>query len=208
LHKTGGPVHVPHPGVVHGDLEKDLAVVRGPHLQVHVVGEVEPALRLPHMGEQADDVPVLAVELQLHLRFVLLQVLRAHGSILPPPADRRGRSGTIGGGPATARAPPARAGAPRLHTPCDGRSHIPDNAHRAPASSGPWSPWPRSTRRRPTRLPGRPSTPRARVSRGPARGSRRSARTPPRCAARRTPGACPRRCTRAARARRSRRPGS
>src|SRR5262249_39367038 len=49
------------------------------------------------MGEQADHVPVLAVELQLHLRFVLLQVFRAHVTyspsrpgrrIRPPPAQR------------------------------------------------------------------------------------------------------------------------
>src|SRR5215475_11406300 len=35
------------------------------------------------MGEQADHVPVLTVELQLHLRFVLLQVFRAHVTYSP-----------------------------------------------------------------------------------------------------------------------------
>src|SRR5262244_1995678 len=34
------------------------------------------------MGEQPDDIAVLAVELKLHLRLVLFEVLRAHDSIL------------------------------------------------------------------------------------------------------------------------------
>jgi len=43
---------------------------------------VEAALGLDHVAEQPDDVAVLAVELQLHLRLVLLEILRAH--MLPP----------------------------------------------------------------------------------------------------------------------------
>src|SRR3712207_9301865 len=48
------------------------------HLQVDGVGEVEAPLGLHHVGELPDDVPVLAIELQLHLGLVLLQVLGAH----------------------------------------------------------------------------------------------------------------------------------
>src|SRR5918992_114813 len=47
-------------------------------LQVDGVGQVEPPLGLHHVGELADDVPVLAIELQLHLGLVLLEVLGAH----------------------------------------------------------------------------------------------------------------------------------
>src|ERR1022692_2792840 len=78
LDEPGRPVHVPHPGVVHGDLEEHLAVVGGTDLEDDVVGEVEPALGLHHMGEEADDVAVLAIELELPLGLVLLEVLRAH----------------------------------------------------------------------------------------------------------------------------------
>src|SRR5256885_12724553 len=56
-HETGGAVHVPHPGILHRDLEEDLAVVGGTDVQLHLIGEVEPALSLDHMGEQAHDVP-------------------------------------------------------------------------------------------------------------------------------------------------------
>src|SRR5207248_1294553 len=79
LHETGGPVHVPHPGVLHRDFEVDLAVVSGPDVQVNLIGEVEPALSLDHVGEQPHDIPVLAIELQLHLGLVLLEIFRAHG---------------------------------------------------------------------------------------------------------------------------------
>lgn len=58
LDETGRTVHVPHPGVVHLDLEVDLAVGVA-HVQVDLVGQVETALGLHHVGELADDVPVL-----------------------------------------------------------------------------------------------------------------------------------------------------
>src|SRR5699024_2885376 len=38
----------------------------------------EPTLGLHHIAEQTDDVPILAIELKLHLGLVLLQVLRTH----------------------------------------------------------------------------------------------------------------------------------
>src|SRR5579875_1086542 len=78
LYKPRRAVHVPHPGILHGDLEVHLAVVRGADLKVDVVGEVEPPLCLDHVAEQADDIPVFAVELQLHLGFVLFEIFRAH----------------------------------------------------------------------------------------------------------------------------------
>src|SRR5215468_12118661 len=79
LHETGRPVHVPNPCVLHGDFKEDLAVLGCANVQLDLVGEVEPALGLDHMGEQPHDVPVLAIELQLHLGLVLLEILRAHG---------------------------------------------------------------------------------------------------------------------------------
>ena len=77
LHEPGRPVHVPDPGVGHRDLEVDLAVGVA-DLQVDRVGEVEPPLGLHHVGELPDDVAVLAIELQLHLGLVLLEILGAH----------------------------------------------------------------------------------------------------------------------------------
>src|ERR1022692_174142 len=103
LDEPGRPVHVPHPGVVHGDLEEHLAVVGGTDLEVDVVGEVEPALGLHHMGEEADDVAVLAIELELHLGLVLLEVLRAH--VLPS-----AEAGARAGGSASALPCPGAAG--------------------------------------------------------------------------------------------------
>src|SRR5262245_22219488 len=71
------PVHVPHPGVVHLDLEVDLAVDVA-DVQVDLVGQIEPALRLHHVRELTHDVAVLAIELELHLGLVLLEILGAH----------------------------------------------------------------------------------------------------------------------------------
>src|SRR5581483_7660153 len=82
LDKTGRAVHVPDPRVPHGDLEVDLAVIARPHVELDVVGQIEPAFGLDHMREQPDYVAVLPIELQLHLGLILLKVLRAHESIL------------------------------------------------------------------------------------------------------------------------------
>src|SRR5215470_12619911 len=57
LDETGGAVHVPHPGVLHDDLEEHLAVVGRADVQLDLVGEVEPAL---------------------HLGLVFLEIFRAH----------------------------------------------------------------------------------------------------------------------------------
>src|SRR6516164_8579111 len=78
LDEPGGPVHVPHPGVLHGDLEEHLAVIGRADVQLDLVGEVEPALGLDHMGKQPHDVPILPIELELHLGLVLLEIFRAH----------------------------------------------------------------------------------------------------------------------------------
>src|SRR6185312_10036064 len=79
LDEPGRPVHVPDPGIAHGDLEVDLTVSVVWH-QLHVVGQVEPAFGLYHIAELADDVLVLPVELQLHLSLVLLEIFGAHRS--------------------------------------------------------------------------------------------------------------------------------
>src|SRR5205807_61699 len=59
------------------DLEVDLAV-RCADLQVDLVGQVEPPLGLDDVAEETDHVPVLAIELQLHVGLVALEVLGAH----------------------------------------------------------------------------------------------------------------------------------
>src|SRR5262249_6808090 len=79
LHEPGGPVHVPHPGVLHGDLEEHVTVLGRADVQFDLVSEVEPALGLDHVGEQAHDVPILPIELELHLGLVLFEIFRAHG---------------------------------------------------------------------------------------------------------------------------------
>src|SRR6266851_5124033 len=84
LHVPGRAIHIPDPRVVHCDLEEHLAVIGCAHLEVHVVGEIEPALGLNHVREEPDDVAVFAIELQLHLGLVLLEILRAH--VLPSAA--------------------------------------------------------------------------------------------------------------------------
>src|SRR5688572_2435597 len=81
LHKPGGPVHVPDPGVLEGEVEIDLGIGAA-RLQVHVVGEVKAALGLDHVAEQPDDIAVFTVELKLHVGFVVFKILGTHGSIL------------------------------------------------------------------------------------------------------------------------------
>src|SRR4029434_4805653 len=75
--EAGRPVHVPHPGVVQGDVEVGVAVLVA-HLQIELVGQVEAALGLDDVLEHPQDVPVLLVELQLHVGLVALEVLGAH----------------------------------------------------------------------------------------------------------------------------------
>src|SRR5699024_9693451 len=70
-------VHVPHPGVGHPDVEVHLPVCR-PRDQLDSVGEIEATLRLDDVGELPDDVAVLAVQRELHLGLVVLQILGAH----------------------------------------------------------------------------------------------------------------------------------
>src|SRR5215213_2848762 len=75
--EAGRPVHVPHPGVVQGDVEVGVAVLVA-HLEVELVGQVEAALSLDDVLEHAQHVPVLLVELQLHVGLVALEILGAH----------------------------------------------------------------------------------------------------------------------------------
>src|SRR6185436_13000089 len=77
LGETGGPAHVPYPGVGHRDLEEDVSGL-GPRFHVDLVAEVETAVGLHDVLEYADDVAVLPIEGQLHLGLVLLEILRTH----------------------------------------------------------------------------------------------------------------------------------
>src|SRR5690606_129089 len=77
-----GAVDVPHPGVPERELEEHLPAGAA-HLQVDLVGEVEAPFGLHHVREEPDDVPVLAVQAELELGLVVLQVLCAHVSIMP-----------------------------------------------------------------------------------------------------------------------------
>ena len=81
LDETGRTVNVPDPGVLQGQVEVDFPV-RAAGLKVNVVGQIEPPLRLYNVAEQTDYIPVFAVELQLHVGFIVLKVLGTHGSIL------------------------------------------------------------------------------------------------------------------------------
>ena len=81
LHEAAGAVDVPHPGVLKTELEEDLAAV-GAHLHINGVGQVEAALGLHHVGEQRDDIPVLAVQVQLQIVLIGLEVFSAHDSIM------------------------------------------------------------------------------------------------------------------------------
>src|SRR3954470_3550934 len=113
-------VDVPDPGVGHRDLEVHLAAVAA-RCHLHRVRQVEPALGLDDVGEQADDVAVLAVQRQLHLGLVVLEVLGAHRApcVIGPSSSTRYASGalartsTTGTSPTSSRAslssPPSRS---------------------------------------------------------------------------------------------------
>src|SRR5215467_6249692 len=49
LDKTRRAIHVPDPGILHGDLEEHLTVVRGAHIQINGVCEVKPPLGLDYV---------------------------------------------------------------------------------------------------------------------------------------------------------------
>src|SRR5262249_59997075 len=97
--------------------EVHLAVLRRADVELDGVREVEAPLRLDHVREQAHDVPVLAVELELHLGLVLLEILRAHarpscltcaGAHGPGMRSTIGPFSFISGGSARRSAPSAR----------------------------------------------------------------------------------------------------
>src|SRR5262249_4861956 len=50
--EPGWPVHVPDPGIMHGDLEEHLAVIGRTDLEVDIVGEIEAPFGLDHVREQ------------------------------------------------------------------------------------------------------------------------------------------------------------
>jgi len=90
LDETGGAVDIPHPGVLEREVKVDFAVGAA-RLQVHMVGKIETPFGLDYVAEQPDDVTVFAVELQLHVGFIVLKILGTHGSILHYSARHRGQ---------------------------------------------------------------------------------------------------------------------
>src|SRR5689334_3824329 len=103
LHETCWAVHVPDPRVVHRQLEVDLAVgVTG--LQINVVGQVEAALGLDDVGELRSDVPVLPIELQLHIGLVVLEILSTHPSLAISTSVSSSTLSLIGSSPRSAAA--------------------------------------------------------------------------------------------------------
>src|SRR3954467_6626756 len=79
------------------ETERRFYLANAVDLQVHGVGQVEAPFGLHHVRELPDDVPILAIELQLHLGLVLLQVLGAHrGS---PDTGRMAPSSTMPAAP-------------------------------------------------------------------------------------------------------------
>src|SRR5699024_1884035 len=76
-HEAVRSVDVPHPDVREPQLVEDLAAA-GADLQVHLVGEVEVALVLAHVGEQADHAAVFAEPLEFEIGLVVLEFLGAH----------------------------------------------------------------------------------------------------------------------------------
>src|SRR3954463_9575631 len=74
---ASGPVHVPDPGVGEGHLEEHVPGL-GAGLHVHLVAQVEAPIGLHDVLEDADDVAVLPIEVELHLGLVLLEILGAH----------------------------------------------------------------------------------------------------------------------------------
>src|SRR5699024_678168 len=79
LDEPSGTVHVPYPGIRHAHFEIHLATVLL-WLYIHGVGQVETSLGLHTVGELADNVAVLAVQRQFHLRLVPLETLRTHAA--------------------------------------------------------------------------------------------------------------------------------
>src|SRR5258708_6843608 len=77
LDEPSRPVHVPDPRVGQPQLEVDLALGIARH-QLDAVGQVEPPLGLHYIAELADDVLVFAVERELHLGFILLEIFGTH----------------------------------------------------------------------------------------------------------------------------------
>ncbi len=92
FHKARRPVHVPDPGVLQRQVEVDFPVC-APRLQVHVVGKVKTPFGLDNVAEQADNIAVFTVELQLHVSLIVFKILSTHASILHHDR-RRQRRGT------------------------------------------------------------------------------------------------------------------
>ena len=93
LHETVGAVDVPDPDVLHRDLEVEvvLGVAAG---ELDLVGQVEAALGLDHVAELADDVAVFAVEGQLDLAVVVVELVLIHR---PPTLPSVPRARSAGG---------------------------------------------------------------------------------------------------------------
>lgn len=81
LDEARGAVNIPDPRVLQSQVEVNLTVCAA-GLEIDVVGQIEPSLRLDNVAEKTDYVPVLTVELQLHVGFIVFKVLGTHSSIL------------------------------------------------------------------------------------------------------------------------------
>src|ERR671917_461351 len=68
--------------------QASLVATLGPDLQVDRVAQVEPTLGLHRVGEDADDVLVLPVELELQVTLVLLEVFGTHQITACRPGSR------------------------------------------------------------------------------------------------------------------------
>src|SRR5699024_7366751 len=106
-HEAVRAVDVPHPDVREPQFVEDLASP-GADLQVHLVGEVETALGLDHVGEQADHVARFAEQLEFEIGLVVLEFPGAPRRSFPSCADHWSSHST----PAGTRAAVA-AGVPR-----------------------------------------------------------------------------------------------
>src|SRR5690554_4761060 len=79
LHEAVRTVDVPHPDIVHRQLEVEVVLGVLTH-QLDLVRQVEAAFRLHHIAELADDIPVLPEQRKLDLSVVILELVVIHSA--------------------------------------------------------------------------------------------------------------------------------
>ena len=77
LHEAVGTVDVPHPHVVHGQLEVEVVLGVLAH-EFDLVGQVKPALGLHHVAKLRHDVAILAEQRQFHFSVVVFELVLVH----------------------------------------------------------------------------------------------------------------------------------